>query len=128
MRFDNLKKSLSHAFIADVVERYLIMKEIEAVDKIDNSTIKVTYEDGKSECFTVIKLESREKALKLCESYTKIELLKPSAFDRLNDFFPKSCYDLLRNYEIEDYLDTITGKYGHKINELCPFNGFMWFD
>jgi len=115
-------------FLYIVRVRYLIMKEVEEVDKIDNTKIKVTYEDGTSECFPVIKLESREKALELCESYTKIELLKPSAFDRLNDFFPKSCYDRLRNYEIEDYLDTITGKHGHRINELCPFNGFKWFD
>ena len=104
------------------------MKEIEEVDKIDNTTIKVTYEDGTSECFPVIKLESRKKALELCELYTKIELLKPSVFDRLNNFLPKSCYDQLRNYEIEAYLDTTTGKQGHRINELCPYNGFMWFD
>ena len=97
-------------------------------DKFDNSTIKVTYEDGTTKFFPVIKLESRKKALELCKSYTKIELSKPDSFERLKTFLPKSCYQELRNYEIENYIDTMTGKLGHKINELCPFNNFMWFD
>lgn len=105
-----------------------MLKEIEEIDKLDNNTIKVTYEDDTFKLFNVIKIESRKIALELCEKYTKIELLKPNAIDKLNTFLPKICYSRLRNYEIEDYLDDITGKIGHKINELCPINGFMWFD
>jgi hypothetical protein len=108
-------------------EAKIKIKKIEEVYKVNNTKIKVTYEDSTSEFFSVIKLESRKKALELCELSTKIELLKPSAFYNLNIFLPKSYYNRLRNYEIEEYLDKITGTIGHRINDLCPFNGYNWF-
>lgn len=64
----------------------------------------------------------------MCKVKTKEALTKPNAFEKMDNFFSEGDYEGLRNYEIEDYLDNITGKYGHKINELCPYNGFMWFD
>lgn len=103
------------------------MSEIIEIEKIDNDTQQVKYEDGNVKLIPVIKIESREKALEICTKYTKAELLKPDSFERLGSFLSKNSYQYLRNYEIEDYLDRISGKIGYKINELCPFNGFMWF-
>ena len=104
------------------------MKDIEEIVKINNSTICVVYYNGQKNIKPVNKIESRAKALELCEYYTRLELNKQTAFDNLSSFIPKENYNRLRNYEIEDYLDYLTGIIGNRINEDCPFNGFSWFD
>ena len=103
-------------------------KIIEQIDKISNEEILITYDDNTQDKVKVIKIQSRKEALELCTRYTKEALKRDDAFERLNSFFAENLYNRLRNYEIEMYLDKVSEKIGHKINELCPKNGFMFFD
>lgn len=100
-------------------------EDIIEMGKIDNSTIEVVFEDETKKEFPVIKLASRNEAIEKCKEVTKLALNADNAFEILhtlcNDF------EKHRNYEIEMYLDRLTNKY-YRIDELCPFNGFKWFD
>lgn len=104
-------------------------KTIEIIDKIDNETERHEYEDGTFQDFKVIKINSRKHALNLCEKYTRKALNKHDAFEKLHLFRNRKSFDRLRNYEVEEYLDMVSDKKRpHKIDELCPYNGFKWFD
>lgn len=101
-------------------------KYITEVDKLSDDKILLTYSDDSTAEVPVIKLESRGKAIELCIEKTKQYFVDPEkAFENLNDL--TNDFSRHRNYEIEDYLDWITETHGHRINELCPFNGFSWF-
>jgi hypothetical protein len=103
----------------------LMHYDIIEMGKIDNFTIEVVFEDETKKEFPVIKLASRDEAIEKCKEVTKLALNADNAFEILhtlcNDF------EKHRNYEIEMYLDRLTNKY-YRIDELCPFNGFKWFD
>lgn len=100
--------------------------DIQAIEKINNRLVRVTYEGGIVRHHEVIKLSSRRIALKLLETYTKDELKKDDVFYRLHNIIMYHQYPKLRNYEIEDALHELTGRF-YGINELCLFNGFSWF-
>jgi len=95
---------------------------IEEVEILGTTEMKYTYNDGTTEVYPVIFVESREKAIEMCNEHTKIELKKDNAFDVLKTF--ENNFSRHRNYEIENYLENITGVLGYAIDEDCPFNGF----
>jgi hypothetical protein len=94
-------------------------------NKIDDETIElVTWDDVKTQ-HKVTRIETRAEAIALAEKLTREWLAKPDAFENLGRF--RNNFARHRNYEIENYLDELGEGY-YRIAELCPFNGFYWFD
>ncbi len=104
------------------------MSEIAVVDKIDNKQIKVKFDNGLIKFFSVIRIASRKDAFEMMTRFTKEALMRDDAFDKLDMFISALRYPRLRNYEIEDYLEEISGQIGYRIDEACPFDGFSFFD
>jgi hypothetical protein len=99
--------------------------EIIVVDRINTQTIEVEYLDGEKEQFDIILIQTRLEAIEKAITLTKKALLLPDAFDNLGRFV--NDFSRHRNYEIEEYIDKLSNTVGHKIIELCPFNGFSTY-
>lgn len=103
-----------------------IEKEAIEIGKLSNELIEVEYDDNSKEILNVTSIQTRKEAIELCNKFTKEALKKDNAFEYLNIF--KNNFDRCRNYEIETYLEKITGNLTYRIVEKCPFNNFSWFD
>ena len=101
-------------------------KYITGSEKIDDEHIELEYNDSSKEVVLVIRIKSRNSSLKLLKKYTEKALRQTDAIETFDKLFSPSVYFKLRNYEIEDELDRISGGY-FRIDELCPFNGFSWY-
>ena len=100
-------------------------RSILSLYRLSNRLIEVEYHDGTKEQISVIPINTRIEAIELCIAYTKDALKREDAFERLHSF--KKDFTNARNYEIEDYLESITGTLVYRIVELCPFNRFSFF-
>ncbi len=99
--------------------------EVKFTHKISNQLIEVEYDNGDKEIINVIPINTRVQAIELCYELTKKALRRKDSFDKLESF--KNDFSYTRNYEIENYLERISGILGYRIVELCPFNGFSFF-
>ena len=100
--------------------------DIMEITKVSNNEIVVTYESGQKESFEVVELGSREESILKAVELTKLSLKREGAINKLAFF--RNDFSRHRNYEIEMYLDEIDPTRKYRINEMCPFNNFKWFD
>jgi len=103
-----------------------IQKEAMFIGKLSNELIEIAYSDNSKEVIKVVPIQTRKEAIELCNKFTREALKKDNAFENLNIF--KNSFKRSRNYEIETYLEKITGDLTYRIIEKCPFNNFSWFD
>jgi hypothetical protein len=99
--------------------------DISEVDYIGNDLAEITYSNNQKETVKLTLIATRQEAINRAIELTKQALLKNDAFEKLHLF--KNDFSNLRNYEIGMYLDKLTGRFGNRIIDVCPFNGFSTY-
>lgn len=128
--FSNNKSTMVNAEGVKTFSNYIFTEcaHIVSEDKLNDKEIILELENGATTIIPVIELRSRGVAIDDAIVATKKFLKRDDAYGSLDSLRSASRLEVMRNYELEDYLDYITGLRGHKINDDCPYNGFSWFD
>lgn len=95
-------------------------------DQISKDELLYGDNKGNTEKISIKFIKTRKEAVDLCEIKTKEALKKKDAYYKLHEY--RNSFDHHRNYEIEDYLEMVSGELGWRIIATCPFNGFNGLD